>query len=354
MANDDNEIIDGREREIAPFVRDTVAPIVQEAQQEVAGPVVTRSSGSSGRSASVSAPISASISGTSTINGIQSLSSSDLGFGDLNFSLDQFALDPQIIQDIRDQTNKVLGVITGAMGEVSALAAEGAVDVGALTGRLEESFDTTKNLIMNSAMASSAKASFELEAFLGSTGSDARSAVRRGMSAQMTNNILNTTQQNIATLYSGHVNNVVETSLRGGEINAQVKIAATRALGDLASQAGQLILGTNSAILSSFSQGMDLAVALINAQTQRLQIASSERMEQGRLGLGFAELTLKEQLAQLNAETQRVTSPVWQKALKEEETTLVHVGGFKNLQKRREDTGRSTGSKFQINNPLFF
>jgi len=165
--------------------------------------------------------------------------------------------------------------------------------------------------MMDSAMASSAKASFELDSYLGSAGSDARSAVRRGMSAQVTNNILSTTQQNIAALYSGHVSQVVETTLAGSEINSKIKLAAAETLGSLANTAGNLILGTNSAILSSYAQNMDYAVALMNNQTQRMEITSREKIAFEGFDVNREELDLKETLGKLSSRTELQQSGLW-------------------------------------------
>jgi len=113
---------------------------------------------------------------------IANITTKDFSFGDLaDPSSNPFAVDPEILQQVRERSDEVMTTITDAMAQVSGLANEAAVDVDALTGKLNESFETTKNMMMNAAMASASKASFELDSFLGTQGSDARSAVRRGI-----------------------------------------------------------------------------------------------------------------------------------------------------------------------------
>jgi len=202
------------------------------------------------------------------------------------------------------------------------LAEDSVIDVGALTGQLNDSFEQTKTLMLDSALASTRKASFEMDAMLGSGGGDARSVVRRDIATGVTEQMLSNTQQNIAALYSGHIDKVIETSLAGGQINANVKLGAAKALGDLAGEASRLILGTNSAIASLYSQNLNAAVELMNAHTSRLQLgvdmerlAAQERMHTQDLDArelisSRQDLTQRD-MANLNAQINLYTNPTW-------------------------------------------
>ena len=243
-------------------------------------------------------------------------------------------LDTQLIEGVRQQTDEVFGVLREAMGQVQEIASDATVDTDALVGRLEEGFNQTKDMIMSSAMASTAKAAYEFDAYLGSAGSDARAIVRQNMAQGLTSNIINQTQQNIAALYQGHVKDVIDTTLKGAEINANVKIGAARALGDLGAQAGQLILGTNNAILSSYSQNLNAAIELMNAHTRRMDIESRERVALRQIEtqerLGLEELDYKRYATEIQAQTARVTSDVWQFNRSQSESVYGKVPGIAN------------------------
>jgi len=180
-------------------------------------------------------------------------------------SIDEFYNESPYLQGIVDRTDDMLEGIDAAIAGITADAEEGAFDTDALIGQLNDSFEATKNQVLDSALASSQRASLELDAYLGSSTSDARSVVRRNMASSINNNLIRQTQQGISAMYSGHIDKVINTTLAGAQINAAVKRDATAALVNLTQSAAQLMLGTNSAVVDSYVKTLSVSNDLLKA-----------------------------------------------------------------------------------------
>ena len=169
-------------------------------------------------------------------------------------TLDQFIESSPYMTDMLDNANEMLDGIQATITTITDGANEDAVDTGALVGLLESSFETVKNKALDSMLASSQKASLEMDAYLGSSASDARSAVRRNIASGINTNLVRQTQQGIAQLYGGHVDKVIQTTLAGAQINAQAKRDASGALVGLTQAAANIMLGTNSALVDTYAK----------------------------------------------------------------------------------------------------
>ena len=226
----------------------------------------------------------------------------------------QNQLTQDLISNIQTQTDNIQASIDNAMTQVTDLANEGVVDTEGMVARLDQGFEQTKGMIMSQAMASASKAAYELDAYLGSVGSDSRAAVRRQMAQGITSNIINQTQKNIASLYMGHVDKVIDTTLKGGEINANVKLGAAKTLGDLAGKQADLLLGTSTAMLNAFTSNINYAVDLMNAHTSRMQAETQRELGLRNIELGYEEMDLKRDLAELSQETALLTDRDYMRA----------------------------------------
>jgi hypothetical protein len=200
-----------------------------------------------------------------------------------------YAADPNMISQMKDMADTAYKDIQGAMKALVDLTTKDQIDVGSLTSMVKEGFNQTRSMLLSSATASAKKASLEMDAALGSSSMDSRSVVRRNLAASVTNNILSTKQQAIAQLYSGNIDKVADITLKGGTVNAELKMKAAAAIGQLAGDAGNLILGTNNAISGLYSQQMNYAIELMDAHTRRksidtqMSIAQMENATRNRL-----------------------------------------------------------------------
>ncbi len=185
-------------------------------------------------------------------------------------NLDEYMQTSPFAIKAQEYADKALLDIDGIMGDIRDLANDSAFDTSGLVGLLNETFETTKNKMLDSVLASTQKSSYEMDAYLGSSGSDTRSIVRRNMANSVAGNLVANTQRNIAELFSGHIDKVVETTLSGAKINADVKINAARAMADLAGKGADIILGTNTALLQSYSQSVNVGIELIKAKSALL------------------------------------------------------------------------------------
>jgi hypothetical protein len=183
-------------------------------------------------------------------------------------------------------------VISGAMDTISgySLVGGGLVDADALTSILQDSFNKTANQIINTATASNRKSLMELDSYLGSTSSDARSSVRFRLANETTNNILGSMYGAIDNAYSNFSKSVVDTALRAAEINSPFIIQQTSQLASLGQSSVDLYNAMATATNNAYMANVNASLGWINANLTAYQSDLQMQATRETLGLEYAKL----------------------------------------------------------------
>lgn len=203
---------------------------------------------------------------------------------------DEYIQNSEFLSGIVNQTQSLVDSIGTTITDLRQQSADAMVDTEGLVGQLTDAFDATKNNILNAASVSSQRISMEMDAYMGSSGSDARSAVRRNMASSVTSGLLAQSSQAVAGLYKDYVSTVIDTTLKGQSLNAGIIAQTAQTIGDLTGQAGSLLLGTSGAVINSYTQAMQTSIAAMQLQSdnyfrqQQLQLGQSQLLaSQGEL-----------------------------------------------------------------------
>ncbi len=208
--------------------------------------------------------------------------------------LDQYVQNTEYVQKLQGDSDKMLQTIGGEISSIKDTAKKSMLDIGALTGELKNSFESTRNDVMNMVQASSQKAALEMDAYLGSAGSDTRSAVRRNMVSTMTTGLVSQAQQGLSALYKDYSKSVVDTALKGTEINNQTMNIAYDAIVRLTDQSSRLLLGTASTVMSGYSDALKASLGLMNAKNDLARLAMEREQQTFNQNMALEEANWQE------------------------------------------------------------
>lgn len=163
--------------------------------------------------------------------------------------------------------------------EVTSIKSEApAVDVGALVSEFNDRFETMKGMLTDSAMASVQRAGADLDAYLGSAGSDQRTAARIRLATTAKNSIMQSAFQEISKLWYDHAKNLTTVTLEGEGLNVTERGNDAASIRDLyATQAN--LFGTVSSAISSDN------VARLNASVEWAKAESKRKTDQQQIDL---------------------------------------------------------------------
>lgn len=187
-----------------------------------------------------------------------------------NQSFSDFISSDPYFSELKQSSDNLIAGLNEQIASLSSEFETPAVDVDALTRRLDQSFALTSNKILDATMVSAQKSALEMDAYLGSGRSDARSAVRSQMAGGIATQLVAQASRGIAQLYAGHAKSVVDTILAGAQINAQTKAALAGSIASLSDSASRALLGTSQALVGAYTASIDMGLELIKAKTTLL------------------------------------------------------------------------------------
>lgn len=149
------------------------------------------------------------------------------------------------------------------------------VDFGEAIGEYEGRMEDVRGRITESALASVSKAAMEADAYLGSVGSDQRSAARSRMASNVKREMMQTTFQTIAGIYKSEADTILSAKVSQETTQLQAATSKSQAIAQLLGQSAGLYSAQLNAESQMYTARLSAAVQMAGL-LQRDEIADKE------------------------------------------------------------------------------
>lgn len=201
------------------------------------------------------------------------------------------------------------------------------VDVGALVGTINDSFNTMKNRITDAALASVKKSALELDAYFNSPTGDQRAGARIRMAESVKGNLIQSAYQAISAVYEQHTKDVIQLALQGAQINASIAGQKANAIVSLMGQQTSAYLGvlseSNKVYLAQLDNSLEMTKIQLDTQYKYDQLDQQASQFDITTSFNYDQLRQDQEKFQatLNNQREQFSSQLDFEKYKQEQTT---------------------------------
>lgn len=213
---------------------------------------------------------------------------------------EEFQMPDELIETIEQGYQRMSGVFDAALQEINAIDVD-AVSPEEIRGIMDSSFQQAQAGIINGAMAEARKVNLELDAYMGSGSSDARTAARMRMSGEVTRSLMSGAYEAVSKVLMGHSTDLVTAMIKGTVASTSKASALANLIAGgasmfkgMADAYTQTYTSRMSALMNYAQLSIDLHKAELDAALSRESMEIERDLEQQRIDIATGELSLKE------------------------------------------------------------